>query len=204
MEKFYLRTLILSDDVKYASDVSKVLSLESGVLIVDLIRSDQIDLARKYLSNTDLLLCDLNTISLDIINELRASDIKTRLLLISDDSDLILDSIQYGISGFVNGRAKFYEILNAVSRIRLGEYILSTASIVKLLDSSRKANTGDFTKREFEVLSELARSKSYRQIGESLGITSQTVKSHLERIYQKLGVNNRFNAVEKAVEMKYI
>lgn len=204
MEKFYLRTLILSDDVKYASDVSKVLSLESGVLIVDLIRSDQIDLARKYLSNTDLLLCDLDTISLDIINELRANDIKTRLLLISDDSDLILDSIQYGISGFVNGRAKFYEILNAVSRIRLGEYTLSTASIVKLLDSSRKANTGDFTKREFEVLSELARSKSYRQIGESLGITSQTVKSHLERIYQKLGVNNRFNAVEKAVEMKYI
>ncbi|MEM1406620.1 MAG: response regulator transcription factor [Bacteroidota bacterium] len=204
MEKFYLRTLILSDDVKYASDVSKVLSLESGVLIVDLIRSDQIDLARKYLSNTDLLLCDLDTIGLDIINELRASDIKTRLLLISDDSDLILDSIQYGISGFVNGRAKFYEILNAVSRIRLGEYTLSTASIVKLLDSSRKANTGDFTKREFEVLSELARSKSYRQIGESLGITSQTVKSHLERIYQKLGVNNRFNAVEKAVEMKYI
>ena len=204
MEKFYLRTLILSDDDDYASDVSKVLNLESGVLIVDHIGSENINLVRRYLSNTDLLLCDLDTIDLKLINEIRSENLKIKLLLISDHSDLILDSVQFGLSGFVNGKRKFYEILKAVIKIKSGGYILSTDSIVKLLDGSRKINTGDFTKREFEVLSELARSKSYKQIGEALDISDQTVKSHLEKIYQKLGVNNRFNAVEKAFEMKYI
>ncbi|MEM9679524.1 MAG: response regulator transcription factor, partial [Bacteroidota bacterium] len=162
------------------------------------------NLVRRYLSNTDLLLCDLDTIDLKLINEIRSEDLKIKLLLISDHSDLILDSVQFGLSGFVNGKRKFYEILKAVIKIKSGGYILSTDSIVKLLDGSRKINTGDFTKREFEVLSELARSKSYKQIGEALDISDQTVKSHLEKIYQKLGVNNRFNAVEKAFEMKYI
>ena len=204
MKSFYLRTLILSSDLDYLKDLSKVLSLESGLLIVDMLGGENVDLISKYLRNSDLLICDIKTVGLDTIRLLRSVDTNVQLLIISDDPDVILDSIEYGLSGFVNGRTNFYEILNAVVKIRSGEYTLSTKSVMKLLDSSRRVNTGNFTKREFEVLTQLARSKSYKQIGAELGITDQTVKSHLERIYQKLGVNNRFHAVEKAMEMKYI
>ena len=56
------------------------------------------------------------------------------------------------------------------------------------------------SRRELEVLEELAKGGYYREIGETLGISPATVRSHLHAIYQKLGVKSRTQAVAKAYE----
>ncbi len=64
--------------------------------------------------------------------------------------------------------------------------------------------TNDFTQREVEVLNLLFEGLNNREIALKLNISIHTVKSHLESIYPKLGVNNRLRAVIKAIDLGFI
>jgi putative nucleotidyltransferase with HDIG domain len=68
----------------------------------------------------------------------------------------------------------------------------------------RRAEPSPLSKRETMVLRELARGKVYKQIGADLGLAASTVRSHLHRIYEKLGVGDRAQAVLRATEMGWI
>lgn len=66
----------------------------------------------------------------------------------------------------------------------------------------RAAKVEDFglTKREIELLEHLAKGLSYDQIADNLIISSGTVRKHIENIYRKLQVNNKVEAVQKAIQ----
>jgi putative nucleotidyltransferase with HDIG domain len=68
----------------------------------------------------------------------------------------------------------------------------------------RRAEPSPLSKRETMVLRELARGKVYKQIGTELGLAASTVRSHLHRVYEKLGVADRAQAVLRATEMGWI
>jgi len=68
----------------------------------------------------------------------------------------------------------------------------------------RRAEPSPLSNREAMVLRELARGKVYKQIGAELGLAASTVRSHLHRVYEKLGVADRAQAVLRATEMGWI
>ncbi len=61
-------------------------------------------------------------------------------------------------------------------------------------------NTGDLTKREYEVLQAVASGMRSKEVAAELGITERTVKAHLASIYAKLGVDSRASAVAVAAQ----
>lgn len=68
----------------------------------------------------------------------------------------------------------------------------------------RRAQPSPLTERESEIVRLLAQGKIYKVIGQDLGVTTSTIRSHVQNMYEKLGVIDRAQAVLRATEMGWI
>ena len=73
-----------------------------------------------------------------------------------------------------------------------------------VVESFQKNHNSPLTNRETEVLEHLAKGKSYSVIADELFVHRETIKSHIKKIYQKLQVNSKAQAIEKALQHKLI
>jgi DNA-binding NarL/FixJ family response regulator len=128
------------------------------------------------------------------------------MLSYSEDEPLVTGAISNGASGYlVHGRFEPDELESRIKAIHRGEMVLSPAVTPAVFDALRRApgpandereeGLGSLTAREREVLNLLARGLSNRDIAEELVITNKTVKNHLSRIYEKIGVHSRAEAI---------
>jgi DNA-binding NarL/FixJ family response regulator len=131
---------------------------------------------------------------------------KVLMLSYSEDEPLVTGAISNGASGYlVHGRFEPEELEQRIKAIARGEMVLSPAVTPAVFDALRRApgpandereeGLGSLTAREREVLNLLARGMSNRDIAEELVITNKTVKNHLSRIYEKIGVHSRAEAI---------
>jgi DNA-binding NarL/FixJ family response regulator len=88
-------------------------------------------------------------------------------------------------------------VLAAVESAAKGEQVLS-AGIAARITPEARANTTDLSPRELELLQLLARGQSNKEIAQELFISQSTVKTHLIHIYDKLAVDNRTAAIDRA------
>lgn len=93
------------------------------------------------------------------------------------------------------------ELSDAVSRVLSGERVLSPAFVTVMagMATASADEDGALTPKEREVLALLARGRSNRQMAEELFISAATVKTHLAHLYEKLGVRDRQQAIERAL-----
>jgi len=131
---------------------------------------------------------------------------KVLMLSYSEEEHLVVGAIRNGAAGYlVHGRFEPEELEGRIKAIHRGEMVLSPAVTPSVFDTLRRApgpapeddlnGLGSLTAREREVLNLLARGSSNRDIAEELVITNKTVKNHLSRIYEKIGVHSRAEAI---------
>ncbi len=131
---------------------------------------------------------------------------KVLMLSYSEDEELVTGAIRNGASGYlVHGRFEPEELVERIKAIHRGEMVLSPAVTPAVFEALRRApgpendvretGLGSLTAREREVLNLLARGRSNREIAEELFITNKTVKNHLSRIYEKIEVHSRAEAI---------
>lgn len=115
--------------------------------------------------------------------------------------------LRAGARGVLAKSVPDHELLDGVRRVLAGERVVDQRFLPLLFDDPRPrervdgAPTGPLTPREHQVLVELARGASNRQIAEALVVGESTVKSHLESIFAKLDVGDRHRAVGRAIEL---
>jgi DNA-binding NarL/FixJ family response regulator len=134
------------------------------------------------------------------------------MLTMFEDDRAIFDSLVAGASGYLLKRAPQARILEAIEEVQAGGSPMSgtiARRIVQSLQRPRFEGTSlgagphgtgglpHISPREQEVLALLARGYRYKEIAESLGIHVETVRTHLRRIYEKLHVSTRTEAVVK-------
>ncbi len=135
--------------------------------------------------------------------------IKIIMLTVFDQEDKIFGAIQAGASGYLMKDEKPIHILNAINDVLAGGAPMSILVASKILDLLKNTfvpkvipslNPQQFalTKREIEILEQIAKGLSYRSISELLFISDKTVKKHVENIYEKLQVNSKFDAIQIA------
>ncbi len=133
---------------------------------------------------------------------------KVLMLSYSEDQELVTGAIRNGASGYlVHGRFEPEELAERIHAIARGEMVLSPAVTPAVFEALRRApgpandtqelGLGSLTAREREVLNLLAKGRSNRDIAEELFITNKTVKNHLSRIYEKLEVHSRAEAIAR-------
>ncbi|MBE2973167.1 response regulator [Priestia megaterium] len=158
-----------------------------------------------------IVLMDLSMPVLDGIEatkELKkqAPHIQVMILTSFSDQDHVIPALEAGASGYQLKESDPDELVAAIRKLMNGENQLhpkvTTHLLTRLTKSSeKKVNFIDhLTKREKDVLKEIAKGKSNKEIGASLHITEKTVKTHVSNILSKLGVQDRTQAALYAVQ----
>ncbi len=130
----------------------------------------------------------------------RAPSVRVLVLTTYESDASILSAIEAGASGYLLKAAPAEELIAGVRSVAAGEVALSPAIAAQLVARVRQPAPATLTPRETEVLRLVAEGLSNRGIGERLFLGEATVKTHLLRVFEKLGVNDRTRAVTLAME----
>ncbi|MGH1385431.1 response regulator [Kordia sp.] len=132
---------------------------------------------------------------------------KTELIIVTvfEDSDMVFQALKAGACGYLTKSLGLPELNKALENLEKGGAPMSN-KIAKMVVESFQLNHQDNTlsKREKEVLTLLARGKTYSTIAEELFVSKTTVRTHIRNIYQKLHVNSKAAAIQLANEKKMI
>lgn len=155
----------------------------------------------------DVVLMDINLPGMNGVECVRqlktaAPQIQVVMLTVYEDTENIFNALAAGASGYLLKRTKSAELLEAIREVRQGGSPMTTHIARKVVQSFQKAgpstqSTENLSQREQEVLDCLSQGFLYKEIAEKLGISYETVHTYIRRIYEKLQVRTRTEAVAK-------
>lgn len=130
------------------------------------------------------------------------------MLTISKNESDLFGAIEAGADGYLLKNAEPDELQRAIQRVQEGMSVLSpevTRQVLQAVhnDAGRAGDAG-LSEREMDVLQCLAQGMTTVQVGETLFISENTVKTHVRHILEKLQASNRAEAVSKAIQMGII
>jgi DNA-binding NarL/FixJ family response regulator len=169
----------------------------------------------------DVLVTDLNLPDGwggDLIREVRRQWPQVEIMVISvlGDEASVMKAVRAGASGYILKDARPIDLIESVRDLMAGRSPISASIARHIIRQAHavpaapatEANSAPpaptLTPREMDILWGIAKGFTYNDIAERLGISRQTVPSHIKNIYRKLEVNSRSEAVFAAVEMKLI
>jgi DNA-binding NarL/FixJ family response regulator len=140
---------------------------------------------------------------LDIVRTVRKKNDATGLIVLTMHSgdDQIFAAMQAGASGFVGKDAPATEVIKAARHAAVSPKAFVCAGLVGAMMRRRSGELTSLTEREHDVLLLLAEGLNAASIGAQLYLSESTTKSHIARIYQKLGAANRAQALVTAMRI---
>ena len=160
--------------------------------------------------NPDLLLLDWGLSQQDgmeVLRELSASGQAPRIILLAFQSDTpdVSSAIQLGVAGILSSETTRESLCEAITKVMKGEYFFGQAGLASLVQcaTNRNENTAiqnsarrfGITRRELDIVKEVAAGYTTMEIAERLSLSTNTLKHHMSHIYDKLGVSNRLELV---------
>ena len=155
----------------------------------------------------EVVLMDINLPGMNGVECVRqlktaAPEIQVMMLTVYEDTENIFNALGAGASGYLLKRSKTAELLEAIREVHRGGSPMTTHIARKVTQSFLKAGqstqpTENLSQREQEVLDCLSQGLIYKEIAEKLGISYETVHTYIRRIYEKLQVRTRTEAVAK-------
>jgi DNA-binding NarL/FixJ family response regulator len=129
-------------------------------------------------------------------------DVQIIMLTVYEDTENIFNALAAGASGYMLKRTPRAELLGAIRDVLKGGSPMTTHIARKVVQSFQRkpassSPTADLSPREQEVLDCLAQGFLYKEIADKLGISYETVHTYIRRIYEKLQVRTRTEAVAK-------
>ena len=203
-----IRVLLVDDNAIVRRGIASLLADAQGIQVVGEAGNgrDAIDLARQV--NPDVVCLDVRMPVMDGVAAAGPLSEKAKVLMLSysEDEQLVTGAIRNGAAGYlVHGRFEPDDLEERIKAVAKGEMVLSPAITPAVFEALRRSpgtenqsdqlGLGSLTAREREVLNLLARGLSNALIAEELVITNKTVKNHLSRIYEKIGVHSRAEAI---------
>jgi DNA-binding NarL/FixJ family response regulator len=131
-----------------------------------------------------------------------APEILVVMLTAYEDTDNIFAALAAGATGYLLKRAPRTELLDAIREVKRGGSPMTTHIARKVVMSFQRSGpsqqaTENLSTREQEVLDCLSKGFLYKEIAEKLGVSYETVHTYIRRIYEKLQVRTRTEAVAK-------
>jgi two-component system nitrate/nitrite response regulator NarL len=197
-------TVVIADDHPlYRDGVVRALSASGQVEIVGQAEDGRAALAQIQEHRPDVALLDYKLPELDgvaITNAVVRDGLPTRVLLVSafTDSGVVYQALETGAAGFVSKEARREHIVDAVLACARGDNVVPpdiAAGLVSEIRLRRKDDRPVLSAREHEILKLIAAGKSLPDIAKELFLGVTTVKTHVQHLYDKLGVSDRAAAV---------
>ena len=179
---------IVAEAVNGAQAVEKVRALKPDIMLLDLIMPQMG--------------------GVEVLEALAGDQLPTRIIVLTgaDDDDLLARSIQSGAMGYLLKDAAANQLVDAIRKVAAGGCWLPPGLTEKLFRGMAKKPRGEdsaklslLTARESEVFKLLGEAKTNSEIADTLFISEHTVKVHVGRILDKLGISSRAEAVKFAI-----
>ena len=200
-----ITVLVVDDHPVVRSGLVGMLDVEDDLEVVGEAADGEEALARVAALAPDVVLMDLRMPKLDgagATARIVAEHPGTRVLVLTTyDTDAdIVRAVEAGATGYLLKDTPRLQLVEAVRAAARGETVLAPGVAARLVSRLRAPASEALTPREVEVLAQVARGLSNAEIGRVLFIGEATVKTHLLRVFAKLGVDDRTRAVTVAME----
>ncbi|MFB7632358.1 response regulator [Streptomyces sp. NPDC056149] len=201
-------TVIVADDHPvFREGVTRGLQISGKIEVLAEAEDGEQALAAIRELKPDVALLDYRIPKLDgiaVVHAVVRDQLPTRTLLLSTttDSAVVFRAVQEGAFGYLAKDAKRSEIVHAVLKVANGKRVVPEELAGGLVDQIRLRADRDpavLSERERQVLRGFADGKSIPQLAEELFLGASTVKTHTQRLYEKLGVSDRAAAVAEAM-----
>ncbi|MEL7351878.1 MAG: response regulator transcription factor [Cyanobacteria bacterium P01_A01_bin.116] len=189
--------LVAEDHGIVRQGIVSILQLQEDFTVVAEARDGVEAVELHNLHQPDITLMDLrmpNMEGVDAIARIREGTPKANIVILTtyDTDEDIYRGLQAGARGYILKDADFEDLVDAVRTVHQGKRYLPPNVALKLAE---RMDSEDLTERERDVLSMMARGTSTAVLVEALNISEGTVKFHINHIFQKLGVNDRTQAI---------
>lgn len=209
-----INVMIADDHNLMREGIKQLLELDGNIKVIAE-AGDGIECLEKLKQyNPDILLLDINMPEKNGIEVLKClreekSEIKVLMLTLHNEVEYLIKAVDHGVDGYIMKDSESAELKRAIYMVISGKTYIQPSLIPEL--NFRLANRDvekdkiDFlTKREMEVLIEVANGMSNKEIALNLNISERTVKNHISNIFKKIDVSDRTQAAVFAIKNNII
>ena len=209
-----IRIVIADDHPIFRSGLRRLLESEPG-LVVLAEASDAAEAARVAREHQpDVLLLDLlmpGGGGLATLRDLAREPIRTHVILLTAAIDRTeqLNAVQLGARGIITKESATTVLLDCIRAVSAGELWVDRDTVRDMAEAlqlhpARRRTVTTLTRRELDIVAAIVDGASNREIAERTGLREQTVKNHLQRIFDKVGVSTRLELASYAVHHKLL
>jgi DNA-binding NarL/FixJ family response regulator len=198
---------IVEDNEQLRTTLARVISRAEGFRCVSHYGDAEAALEGLPKDKPEVVLMDINLPRMNGVECVRRlkplmPQVQIVMLTVYEDTDNIFNALTAGAAGYLLKRTKSAELLEAIREVHRGGSPMTTHIARKVTQSFQRAGpssqpTENLSEREQEVLDCLSQGFLYKEIADKLGISYETVHTYIRRIYEKLQVRTRTEAVAK-------
>lgn len=197
--------LLIDDHPMLRNGVKQLISLDSQLKVIAEAGNGEQGLALAEQLDPDLILLDLNMPGingLETLDRLRRIDLSGRIVVftVSNDEEDVVSALKRGADGYLLKDMEPEALLTALHQAAAGQQVLSEALTSVLISSLRETpsttqrDLQQLTRREQDILRQIARGLPNKTIARKLNITESTVKVHVKHLLKKLQLKSRVEA----------
>jgi DNA-binding NarL/FixJ family response regulator len=202
---------IIDDEKELRESIATFINGSSGFRCVSVYGSADAALQQLPNEKPDVVLMDINMPGMngiECVERLKRlmPDLQIVMLTVYEDTEQIFRALAAGATGYLLKRLSPTKLLQAIREVQGGGSPMSNSIARKVVASFQKAKQTDekqphLSPREQAVLNCLAKGLTYKQIADQLEISIDTIRTHLRRVYEKLHVQSRTEAVAKYLRL---
>lgn len=202
-----IRVFLVDDHTVLRQGLHFILDDVEDMKVVGEASTGEEALAHIPLADPDVVLLDIHLPDMsgvDVTRALKARGVRAHVIIltVSDRHRDLVDALRAGARGYLLKSCSADELIHAIRQVMLGGAVLPPHLTLQALLAAEKADgTADFTPRELDVLRLLAQGLGNKEIAARLGLSENTVKTHVRNILSKLHARSRAEAAAYAVKM---
>lgn len=209
-----IKVMITDDHVLMREGVKQLLEFDGSIEVIAQAADGVECLECLKTVKPDVLLLDINMPNkngIEVLEEIKNHnmDVKVLMLTVHNEVEYLLRAVDIGVDGYILKDSESAELKKAIKHINCGESYIQSSLIPSL--NSRLVNRDidkekieSLTKRELEVLIQVANGMFNKEIATILNISERTVKNHISNIFKKIEVNDRTQAAVFAIRNNLI
>lgn len=205
-----IKVMIADDHALMREGIKQLLEFDGEIEVIAEANDGEECLEKLKTVNPEVLLLDINMPKkngIEVLENIRSQNLKVKVLILTvhNEIEYLLKAVDIGVDGYILKDSESAELKRAIITVLEGESYIQS-SLIPALNSRLIARDVDkekiesLTKRELEVLVQVANGMFNKEIANTLKISERTVKNHLSNIFRKIDVSDRTQAAVFAIK----
>ena len=205
-----VKVMLVDDHALMREGIRQLLEFDGSVKVIEEACNGEECIEKIEKSKPDVLLLDINMPKkngIEVLEEIKRKKINVKVLILTvhNEVEYLLKAVDIGVDGYLLKDSESVELKKAINAVMDGENYIQP-NLIPALNNRLVARDIDkdkidsLTKRELEVLTQVASGMFNKEIAISLNISERTVKNHISNIFKKIDVSDRTQAAVFAIK----